>query len=106
MMGWGDIFKSVSDFMPSSRTMANIGQAVSPFASLYSANRQAKSFNKSNDLMEKNYMYNKSINDREIAKENMEQSNITNAFSSIFGDGKKRKKKNLDSYAGMMNYQG
>ncbi len=99
-MDWGKIF----DFLPSSKTMANVGQFVSPLVSLYSANKQAGAIEDQNDLMKKNYEYNKSINDREISKENMEQSNISNAFSNIFGDGKK--KKNLSEYSGMNNYEG
>lgn len=98
---WKDIFSFVDKYQ---KPMSTIAQVASPIITGWSAYKQSKTLEDQNDLLRQNYNYNKSINDREIAKENMNQENMTNAFSSIFGDGKK--KKNLSDYYGTTNYQG
>jgi len=73
---------------------------------MYNQNKLMKEQNnlaqQQNLLSLQNYNYNKSLNDREIAKENLEQENITSAFDNVFGTTNKKKK--LGDYAGMYNY--
>lgn len=99
-MSWDDTFKWIGN---NSGTISNIAQAITPLVSLYGANKQSDLLKQQNDLQTMNYFYNKSLNDREVAKENLEQENITSAFDNVFGTDK-RKKKDLKDYYGTSNY--
>jgi len=103
-------FTKLGDFASS-----DTGQGLTNLAGLgltgYGMYNQNKLQNKQNDLVSQNnmlqlqnYNYNKSLNDRLIAKENMAQDNLTSAFSDSFGGNKK--KKSLGDYAGMYNFEG
>lgn len=86
---------------------SDAGKGLTSMAGLglgaYSAYNQYSAMNEANDLALKNYNYNKSINDRNIAKENLAQDNMTDGFNSVFGDTNTKKKK-LGDYYGTTNY--
>lgn len=115
MISWDDIYsvgKKTSNFLGSDSGQGLL-KGVGLGLSAYGAYNQNKAMNKQNSLIaEQNalsrdaYKYNKSLSDRDLAKENMSQSNFTEGFSSVFGDSKKKKKKKLDSYSGFNNFSG
>ena len=99
----------IGNFMDSSAgkgltSLAGVGLGA------YGLYNQNKAMNAQNDLIaqqnnlaQQNYLYNKSINDREIAKENLAQENKVDGFNSVFGN-QNQKKKQLGSYYGTTNY--
>ena len=106
----GSIFKSVTDFVKpvtdfagskSGRSLLDIGKFG---FDIYNANKTNDLLDKQNDLTLANYKYNQSINDREIAKENLSNQNNTDAFNSVFGTTNKKKK--LTDYYGTTNFEG
>lgn len=109
-MSFSDVFKKVGKFTNSdegSGLMNLLGLGVAGYG-LYKKNQ---AINRRNDLIKEqnrlaidNYNYNKALNDREVAKNNMLQNNFSDGFASVFGE--KKKKKKLDDYYGNNNYEG
>ncbi len=102
-MDFLEAIKNFGDFA-SKDTGKGLQNIIGLGLSGYGMYKQNKLLDQQNDLLTQNYNYNKMLNDREIAKENMEQDNITNAFNNTFGSTKK--KKNINTYTGMSNFQG
>lgn len=88
---------------------SDAGKGLTSLAGLgmsgYGMYKQNKLLNKQNDLLTQNYNYNKMLNNRHIAQQNLGQENFSNAYDSVFGTQDK-KKKNLGDYAGMYNFKG
>lgn len=110
-MSFADIFKNIGNFAKSDsgQGLMNIAGLGLTGLGLYNQNKQNNKYNDliadQNKLTLQNYNYNKSLNNREIAKENLGQENFTEGFASVFGD-KKKKKKQLSDYYGIDNYKG
>jgi len=91
-MGWDSIY----DWFSNSKNLANLGQFATPVVGGINAYNNYKWAKQANNLARQNYNYNKSLNDRQIAKENLEQDNSQNAFDEIFGTNHKKKKQLAD----------
>ncbi len=104
-MGFGDFMKDVGDhFRTYGDTYANLGKFAAPIARGIGAYGEYKTAQESNNLTRDAYDFNKSYMNRNIAKENLGQENMTEGFNAVFGTTPKKKK--LGSYAGMMNFEG
>ena len=93
--------QGMSDF---GKLTGGLGQLGGAYASYKIGKDQNKLISQQNDLARENYAYNKSLNDREIAKENMAQDSLTNSVNSIWGNSDKKKK--LGDYTSMYNFEG
>lgn len=106
-MSFRDIFNNIGKFAGSQS-----GQGFMNLAGLglglYGMNKQNKALDFQNDIAMKNYKYNKDLNDREIAKENMSQANFVNGFnnSSFANTFKKTQPKSIEEYYGNKNFKG
>lgn len=81
-----------------------LGNIASPLISGAGAYMQYKAMQENNALAEQAFNYNKALQDRAVAKENMAQDALTNGFNLAYGNN--NKKKNLTDYYGMSNMQG
>ncbi len=110
-MGWADIFKNIGNFA-NSDTAKGLTNIAGLGLAGYGMYKQNKAVDMQNDLLKQqnqltldNYRYNKALNDRAVAKENMLQNNFNEGFASVFGDNTKKKKK-LSEYYGLENFEG